>query len=75
MIEREIIADQVRAPVRCPQRIAALLRIYWPISNRAAKSVLDLFPVKHLAGIERHREIKIRRGNFSQLHQGIVNPV
>jgi hypothetical protein len=68
MIEREIIANQVRAVSGYPQRIAALFGIYRPISNHAAKSVVDLFPMKHLAGIERHCEIEVGRGNFSQFH-------
>ena len=73
MIESEIIADQVRASFCYPQRIAALFRINRPISNRAVKSVVDLFPMKHLAGIERHRQIEIGRGNFSELHKQTSN--
>src|SRR6202035_2384240 len=73
MIQREIIADQVRASFCYPQRIAALFRIYWPISNRAVKSVVDRFPMKHLAGIERHCEIEIGRGNFCEVHKQTSN--
>src|ERR1700688_3315226 len=73
MIEREIIADQVRASFCYQQRIAALFRIHRPISNRAVKSVVDLFPMKHLAGIERHRQIEIGRGNFCELHKQTSN--
>ena len=73
MIEREIIADQIRAPFCCPQRIAALFGVYRPISNHAAKSLANPFPVKHLAGIERHRQIEIGSGNFSELHKQTSN--
>ena len=35
--------------------------------NRSDKSVAGLFPMKHLAGIKRLREIEIRGGNFSHV--------
>ena len=86
MIQREIMRDNSgertrpacgrrRPAVADFQKIPMLRHINWSIANRAAKSIADSFPMKNLAGIECHREIKIRRGNFSQLHQGIVNPV
>jgi hypothetical protein len=38
------------------------------IADRSHESLTHFFPMKHLAGIERHREIKIGCRNFDELH-------
>ena len=68
MIEREIIAHNVRAAVWRKKSLAALLQVNRSITNRPAKSPVDLFPMKHLAGLECLREIEIRRRNFCRFH-------
>ena len=71
MIEREIISNQLAAAARDEQLIPTLLHVSGAIANRAAKSMAGLHPVKHLAGVERLLEIKIRSRNLGQFHRWI----
>ena len=43
---------------------AALLDVNRHIADRSHESMPSLFPMKYLAGIERHREIEIARQKF-----------
>ena len=64
MIEREIIADEFDATAAHLQRTATLLHLERFIADRSEKAVVDLVPMKDLAGIERHRQIEIRQRQF-----------
>jgi len=46
-----------------------LLQIKRTITNRPHKSVADLLPMKHLAGIQRLLQIEIRRANFNHVRE------
>jgi hypothetical protein len=50
------------------QNVSLLLNKDRPISDGTDKPALHLFPMKDLTGIERFRQIKIRRGDFGKPH-------
>jgi hypothetical protein len=49
-------------------KISLLLYIDWQIANCADETAAGFFPMKDLAGIERHRQIEIQCRNFQQSH-------
>ena len=51
--------------------VTILLDTHRQIPNRSHKSAAGLFPMKHLTGIERHRQIELWRANFHELHRWI----
>src|SRR6266404_8077646 len=57
------------------QDFAALLHINRLLANRPDKSIAHPSPVKHLAGVEGHCEIEIRRGNCRSFHGGSSSPL
>ena len=66
MIEREIMFDQLFPAARY-QRIAPLLNVDALLTDRPNEPVTRRFPIKHLSGIERDRQIEIGRGYFDEL--------
>src|SRR5437870_6623904 len=79
MIEREVVRDESweRARLACWfwrlaktnfQKLIALLDVNGGIAYCSHKSVSAFFPMKDLTRIQRHRQIEIRCGNFSEFH-------
>jgi hypothetical protein len=69
MVKREIMTDQFLWAATYAQDFSPLLNIDRTLANRSDESTINLFPVKDLAGVEGHREIEVRRGDFRQFHQ------
>ena len=81
MIEREVMRDrgmrilrmfsQTSAGSRChipTQNVTLLFNVNRVFSNRPTKTVADFFPVKHLAGIQGHGQVEVRRFDSCQVH-------
>ncbi len=68
MIEREVVADQCRRSARDEKLIVSLLHIHRPLVDHSHETRTERFPMKNLAGIERLREIEIRRLDLGQIH-------
>ena len=80
MIEREITRDnsgstrgprvsdgwpQMRTFLEMSPYCSTYSRLF---PDRSQESIVDPFPMKDLTGIERHRQIEIRRGNLNGFH-------
>ena len=64
VIEREIVSDNLRGRAGKEKPASTLLHVNAGRADRPRIAVAAFFPMKDLAGIERAREIEIRRRDF-----------
>ena len=61
MIQCKIMRQQFRGSAFKSKRLFSLLHVDRHLTNRPHKTTAFAAPVKGLAGIQRHREVEIRR--------------
>jgi hypothetical protein len=71
MIEREISGERLRGHTGEEEAFATLLHEHRPGANRSHVPRAEIFPMEHLAGIERAREVEVVHRCLCQPHEDL----